>query len=110
MAKYYIQSGTLKAIVAAEDTQRAALWAVHRVMQQIVPIYDDSDLTPELKNEVVLLEGMLVLGDEISISEKGFERTDAQNFSTFDTLAQWHQLMAALNRLANLLLPGNESI
>ena len=103
MAKFYIQSGTLKAIVAAEDEQRAALWAVHRVMQQIVPIYDEVDMTPEHKNEIILIEGMLVLDDEIRISEQGFDRTDAEEFSTFDTVTHWHQLMEALTRLEKLL-------
>ena len=102
MAKFYIQSGTMRATLAAEDSHRAALWAVHQAMQQIVPTYDDCDLTAEEKSEVAMTEGMLVLGDTIRISEQGFDREDAEEMTTFAVVNEWNQLMVALERLEKL--------
>ena len=38
MAKFYVQSGTLRAIIDSEDAERAALWAVHTAMEQVMPL------------------------------------------------------------------------
>lgn len=103
MAKFYVQSGTLKAIVDSQDSERAALWAVHRVMQQIAPIYEEGDLSPQQKEDAVMLEGLLVLDDEIKISEQGFDRNDAASYETYEAVLQWHQLMVAIDKLEKLL-------
>ncbi len=103
MAKYYLQSGTLRVVVSAEDSMRAALWAVHRAMQQVVPIYDDELLTPAEKQQYSALEGLVVLGDDIRISELGFDRADAEELLTFQVVQEWHQLMVALSKLEQLL-------
>lgn len=102
MAKFYIQSGTMRATLAAEDSRRAALWAVHQAMQQIVPVYDDPDLTPEQKSDSAMIEGMLVLGETIRLSEQGYDRDDAEVLQTFDVVTEWNQLMIALDRLERL--------
>ena len=36
MAKYYIQSGNVSYIVCACDTEGAALWAMHRIMDEMI--------------------------------------------------------------------------
>jgi hypothetical protein len=105
MAKYYVESGTMRAVVAAEDEQRAALWAVHRAMQQIVPLYDDPTLSPAQKSAVAATEGLLVLDDSIHLNEVGFGRDDGIKLDTADVVAQWHQLMTALTRLEAVLPP-----
>lgn len=106
MAKYYIQSGTMRATLAAEDSRRAALWAVHQAMQQIVPVYDDTELTPEQKSDAAMVEGMLVLGGTIRLSEQGYDRDDAEELQTFDVVTEWNQLMIALERLERLFGEG----
>lgn len=103
MAKFYVQSGTLRVIVDSEDVQRAALWAVHRVMQQIAPIYDNASLSPDQKEDCAICEGLLVLDDEIRIHEQGFDRQDATCVETFEAVMHWHQLMIALDKLERLL-------
>lgn len=103
MAKYYIQSGTMRATLAAEDSRRAALWAVHQAMQQVIPVFDDPDLTPEQKSDNALVEGMLVLGGKIRLSEQGYDRDDAEELNTFEVVTEWNQLMIALDRLEKLL-------
>lgn len=103
MAKFYVQSGTLRSVVDSEDADRAALWVVHRVMQQIAPIYDDSAMMPTDKEECAMSKGLLVLDDSIRISEVGFDRDDAQVMETFQAVKHWHQLMIALDRLEKML-------
>ncbi|SRR6056297_3602790 len=102
MAKYYIQSGTLRATLAAEDSRRAALWAVHQAMQQVLPVYDDPDLTAQQKSDHAIVEGMFVLEGKIKLSEQGFDRDDAELVDTFDVVIEWNKLMVALDRLEKL--------
>ena len=103
MAKYYIQSGTVRTIVSADDCEKAALWTVHKIMQQVVPVYDDIELSAEEKGDVALVQGVMVLGNSIKVSERGFDRDDAEELDTFDLICHWHQLMLALSRLEDLL-------
>lgn len=102
MAKYYIQSGTMRATLAAEDSRRAALWAVHQAMQQVLPVYDDCDLSAQQKSDHAMVEGMFVLDGKIRLSEQGFDREDAEEMETFEVVAEWNKLMIALDRLEKL--------
>lgn len=43
MQKYNVRSGTVEISVIAASAGKAAVWAVHRVMQQIVPMGEDRD-------------------------------------------------------------------
>ena len=103
MAKYYIESGTMKTVVAADDARKAALWAVHRAMQQVVPMYDDQSLTATEKSASAMTHGVMVLDQRISVSEIGFDRSDANVINTYDVVNEWNQLMVALSRLDSLL-------
>lgn len=103
MAKYYVQSGTVRTVVSADDCEKAALWIVHRAMQQVVPVYEDAELSPEEKEDVAMVQGIMVLGNTVQLSEVGFDRPDATSLDTFELVVQWHQLMVALSRLEKLL-------
>ena len=45
MAKYYVESGTLKLVIQADDPLQASLWAVSRALQQVIlsPRQDSED-------------------------------------------------------------------
>ncbi len=103
MAKYYVESGTLQLVVQADDAHKAALWAVHRAMQQIVPVYDQARLSPEVKADIALTEGAMVLGETMTLNEVGFERTGGTEFDTADLVIEWNQLMIALTKLESVL-------
>ena len=62
MAKYYVESGNVKTVIAADDAEKAALWVVHKAMQQVIPVYEDQELTPDQKSEVAVIQGIMVLG------------------------------------------------
>ena len=103
MAKYYVQSGNVRTVISADDAEKAALWVVHKAMQQVVPVYEDTELTPDQKSEVAVVQGIMVLGNSVKISEVGFDRCDGQELDTFELVVQWHQLMIALSRLEALM-------
>jgi hypothetical protein len=103
MAKYYVESGNVRTVVSADDSEKAALWVVHKALQQVMPVYEDSELTPDEKGEVAILNGVMVLGNTFRISEIGFDRADAETLDSFALITQWHQLMIALDRLSDLL-------
>lgn len=99
MAKFYVQSGLCSEIVTANDAYSAALWAMHLVMEDVVPVdqvdwLDECDV-PESGFE----DGLLKLGQTVAVSEIGFGRDEAGRYDTADTLAEWNQLIIALTRL-----------
>ncbi|MGB7344112.1 MAG: hypothetical protein WBD20_07855, partial [Pirellulaceae bacterium] len=77
MAKYYVQSGTMRSVVQAESSRRAALWAVHQAMQQVLPMEDADDVTPQSKSDQANQTGVAVLSRTVHVSEQGFDRSDA---------------------------------
>ncbi|WP_153557800.1 hypothetical protein [Roseimaritima sediminicola] len=103
MPKYYIQSGTVRTVVSAEDAQRAALWAVHKAMQQVIPTYDDALATPEAKAAQAGKGEVFILDATIRLSEQGFDRDDCDTLPTFQVVTEWNQLMVALDRLQDWL-------
>ncbi|MEC8558111.1 MAG: hypothetical protein VXZ82_24145 [Planctomycetota bacterium] len=110
MAKFYVQSGNVKTVIAADDSEKAALWVVHKALQQVIPVYEDAGLTPDEKSEVTIVQGVMVLGNDIRINEVGFDRHDGETLDTFEILVQWHQLMIALERLQAHLDIQEESL
>lgn len=115
MAKFEVQSGSLRMVVHADDARKAALWAVHRAMQQILPIYDDASLTATDKERCAVRRGCAVMGEvmrlrrieEESDTPCGGERLSrtgrAVRFATFDVVTEWNRLMVALARLEQQL-------
>ncbi len=102
MAKYYVESGTLRTIISADDPEKAALLAVHQAIGQTLPLTLDEN-SPEEKLAQLEFRGMHVLGDEIFLNERGFGRKDGIRLETYDVVIHWSQLMAALARLERSL-------
>ncbi len=95
MAKYYVQSGTLRTIITAESTRKAAIWAVHQVMQQVFPI-DGTCNEPEDTPASVL-------SSNVRVSEQGFDRSDALVTPTLEVVSQWNEMVSTLDRLERML-------
>jgi hypothetical protein len=102
MPKFYVQSGNVRTIISADDAEKAALWAVHCAMRQVVPVYEECELSPEQKSQQSLCEGVRVLGNTVRISEVGFDHDDCCSLDTFELIVHWNQLMVALSRLESL--------
>ncbi len=103
MAKYYVESGSLQMVVQAEDAHRAALWAVHRVVEDLISLYDDPFLSHDEKLALVLEHGFSRLGEELRINQQGFGHAAEWRRLSFELLAEWDQLMVAVTRLEGLL-------
>lgn len=105
MAKYYVFSGTVRMIVDALAPDNAALWAVHRVMQQVLPVADDDGLSPQAKQIAATRQDAMVLGSEIQVSQSGFDAV-GESFNTADVVTEWSQLVAALAKIEELAARG----
>ncbi|NND96768.1 MAG: hypothetical protein HKN47_05495 [Pirellulaceae bacterium] len=103
MAKYYVQSGTMRTIVQAESGRRAALWAVHQAMQQVLPIEDADGISPQTKSDSVGDTGVAVLSTNVLVSERGFDNSDATTLPTLEVVNEWNQLVMTLDRLERML-------
>ena len=121
MAKYYIQSGKTSFVVGACDVEGAALWAMHRVMDEKICDYEESllaedidpfdlpvsdfhiDDVPEAIPYEAMLDGLAQFEEQILVSQQGFGRDDAGLLDTEDIFHQWRQLMLAVDRLHDRL-------
>ena len=103
MAKFYVQSGTMRSVVQAESTRKAALWAVHQAMQQVLPIEDHSEDSPKVKSEKMASGDVAVLSGRVTVSEQGFDRDDANSLPTLEVVTEWNQMVSALDRLDQML-------
>ncbi len=124
MAKYYIQSGDVSFIVCACDTEGAALWVMHRIMDEKICEFEAAqsqwqDLMPGEKPDRedlpaedhrmldipqaipydAMLEGLVQFDEVIQLSERGFGHSEAGELRTEDIFHQWRQLMLAVDRL-----------
>jgi hypothetical protein len=100
MAKFYVQSGTLRAVIDSEDAERAALWAVHMAMQQVMPIENGQE-TLEIMSDGP--SNMVALAETIELSEVGFDRHDCLRIDTFEAFQHWNLLFKAVEKLNSLL-------
>lgn len=103
MAKFYIQSGTLRSVVQSESPRKAALWAVHEAMQQVLPLDGDAFDTLESAGESVSSQSIAVLSSKLMISERGFDRRDATTIPTLEVVSEWNQMVTTLDRLQRML-------
>ena len=102
MAKFYVQSGTLRAIIDSQDAERAALWAIHTAMEQIMPLESEPESIEMIANDPT---NMIALAETIELSEIGFDRDDCLRIDTFDAFQHWNMLLKAVEKL-NTLLDG----
>lgn len=119
MGKYYVQSGTLRTVVQAESGRKAAIWAVHQAMQQVFPLdgpsSNDTSLSSTSSSRTSSSrtssssgeeQPVAVLHAKLRVSERGFDRDDAGQLTTLGVLAEWNEMVTALDRLHRLLYHG----
>ena len=100
MAKYYVESGTLKLVIQADDPLQASLWAVSRALQQVIlSPRQDSEESQRRHREKPPDTEFLVLGRDFQVNEFGFGRDRCTTIETADLVTQWRQLMPTLTRI-----------
>src|SRR5262245_31418966 len=100
MPKFYVQSGNVEMVLYAHDSRCAAIWAVHRTLSQSLPILCEE------ASDYAAAADFSRLGEAIAVSERGFDREDAACYDTLDILAEWNQLLVALDRLQERMNAG----
>jgi hypothetical protein len=93
MPKFYVQSGEVELILQARDSRCAAIWAVHRTLSPALPFLC------EAAGDYLDLDAAGRLGETISVSQRGFDRPDAEQFDALDVIHEWNCLLIALDRL-----------
>ncbi len=108
MAKFYVQSGSVRAVVDSLDMDRATLWVVNEVMTTTLPIDDlsDDEATVEHADRI---EGQY-LSETIKVSEQGFDRDDACEIDVLNAFRHWYELYQAVTILASKLGKPEESV
>lgn len=101
MAKYYVTSGSLRVVVQAQDARSAALWAVHRALQQVLP---EAEADEGTACEDRAGRSYMVLSDTIELNEIGFDGYETQRFATDDLVSEWGKLMIAVNRMQHQIM------
>lgn len=102
MAKFYVQSGNFQTTISAGDAEKAALWALHRVITQVMPFHGGEPIEGQQRKSKTHAE-IMVLGETVLISEEGFESPNQIALDTFELQVHWHQLTIALARLESLM-------
>ena len=106
MTKFYVQSGTLRTTVQAETSRRAALWAVHQAMQQVLPLDECDNTSVTAKSENASPDGIRVMDQNVHVSQRGFGASDTKTLSTMEVVQEWNEMFAALDRLQRMLQEG----
>lgn len=102
MGRYEVRSGATRMVVQARDARCAALWAVHKSLQQVAPLPGDS--AADSKADSAPRSGaMVVLADRLTVSPLGREGRPTKgacwSVDTAEIVTEWNQLMVALSRL-----------
>ena len=99
MSKFYVQCGPVRTVLLADSVEQAALAALDRSFQVHLWIYDDAGLSERDRRDHLMLEALFHLDASVRVSERGFDRDDAHQVGTPETVDQWHRLMVGMNRL-----------
>lgn len=99
MAKFYVQCGPIETILMADSAQQAALAALDQSLQSHFWIYSDPDLTAANCRDHLILEALLHLAPQVRVSERGFDRLDAVEVGTPETILAWHKLMVSIQSM-----------
>jgi Holliday junction resolvasome RuvABC ATP-dependent DNA helicase subunit len=78
---------------------RASLEAIDESLQNHLWIYDDPGLSELDCRNHLMLEALFHLDPTLSVSEQGFDRSDATLLGTPEVIDRWHRLMTGMNRL-----------
>jgi hypothetical protein len=93
MGKYYVQSGNVRMIMHAHDARAAAIWLVQRTIGQVMPFLAEDPERHGPHGEAPQLS------ETILVSERGFDRDDAELHGTLAVVTEWNRLLVALDRL-----------
>lgn len=107
MAKFYVQSGSVRAVIDSVDLDRAALWVVNLVMGDVLPLDEAEESEASDLCDMDTQSGKSSsdvghhLSETIRISERGFDRDDAWVVDTLESFRHWYDLFQAVSQIAD---------
>ena len=101
MAKFYVESGSVQAVVDSVDCEGAALWVVNSVMGEMnsLDLFDDESMLLDPKDG-----DCHYLDSTIRVSEQGFGRENATIIQAEEAIQEWFELFQALSMMESSLL------
>ncbi|MEL7337521.1 MAG: hypothetical protein AAFN70_15115, partial [Planctomycetota bacterium] len=103
VASFYVSCGSVRVIVSAGDARRAAVWMLHQVMRQVLPLGHVLSGAAIIQSSGQPADNadspMRQLAQRIRVSKDSFDNGVSDEFSMIEILGQWHQMVAALDRL-----------
>ena len=103
MTKFYVQSGTVRSIVQAESARKAALWAIHQTMGQVLPLDEPNGVGTGFPRRTESSSEVAVLSGKVTVSDHGFDSEPLSTLSTMQVVTEWNQMVMTLDRLERLL-------
>lgn len=85
MAKYYVQSGSVKLILQAQSARRAAIAAFQWTCERQATI----DATSPLEHVQIAEQMGWQMEESIQVGERGFDQPGSRSFDTLDIVAAW---------------------
>ena len=110
MPKFYVQCGPATRIVQAESAVQAGMSLIDQALQPHLWIYDDPNLTTAQCEDHLMMEALLHLDADISVSEQGFGRSDAMMIPTHELIVRWHKLIVGMQRLFVIAGAGSRRV
>ena len=102
MTKFYVKSGQIKKVIFAADSNAAALWLLNIVVDNFLP--DEKRAEFEADPFKIFEDGLVLLGDQISVSRQSFEDEHADQFETMELFVEWNELALAVSKMEKMLL------
>ncbi len=99
MAKYYASCGSQTLTISAPTAEFAAMRLIDEAMAAHVWIYDDANLSEQVRRDHLVLEALLHLEANVCVSQRGLGRNDEGEFGVPELLDQWHKLMMGLSKM-----------
>ncbi len=99
MAKFYVQCGSIDLVLMTDSADSAGMAMIDRLLAPHLWIYDDAGLTETDCLQHLMLESLMHLPTSIRISQRGFDRPDADLVPLPETVQSWHKLMVGMRRL-----------
>lgn len=90
-------------VVQARDSHCAAIWVAHQTLSRSLPFLCDE------AEDYLQLADVSRLSGTIRVSQRGFDRRDAEVHETLDIVAEWNQLLVALDRLQSRLAAAQDN-
>jgi len=103
MAKYYVRSGTMRTVVEAESRRKAAIWAVHQAMQQVLPIEGEPRRPLSSEPDTLGNDQVAVLSTTVRVSENGYGGCQETTLPILDVVTEWNEMVSTLDRLERML-------